>query len=155
MNTEISTFAKAPWTLGKDPGRVYDADGFEVVDTDSGPHCSRSYYEGGSDKHHWGEKPGEFYIERTEEEIAATARLIHAAPAFFTAVAGLPDLLDQPIQWVSALLAEYRTVLRFAKANGYEETDPGATSEMEAQVARLIDGVNEAIKQASDPALFK
>lgn len=85
----------------------------------------------------------------------ANARLVEAAPVMFKAVAGLPDLLDQPIQWVSALLAEYNRLLEMAKEMGYEEEDPDSRSTMQGEVRRLIDGVNAAIKQASDPALFK
>lgn len=67
----------------------------------------------------------------------------------------MPDLLDQPIQWVSALLAEYDRLLEIAKGMGYEEEDPDSRSTMQVEVRRLIEGVNTAIREASDPALFK
>lgn len=101
---------------------------------------------------------GEFPFDNIEvygPNQEANARLVVAAPKFFKAVAGLPDLLDQPIQWVSALLAEYGRLLEIAKDMGYEEEDPDSRSTMQVEVRRLIDGVNTAIKEASDPALFK
>lgn len=101
-----------------------------------------------------GEEPVDI-IEVHGPNQEANARLVVAAPAFFKAVAGLPDLLDQPIQWVSALLAEYDRLLEIAKGIGYEEEDPDSRSTMQVEVRRLIEGVNTAIREASDPALFK
>lgn len=69
-----------PWQLGKTKGHVYDANGFLVVDTSSEPYCSSSYYERAGDGEHWGERPAEYYTEREEDVIEATARLLRVAP---------------------------------------------------------------------------
>lgn len=66
-----------PWTSGSArTGRVFGADGYEVCDPTQGPHLHVDY---DSDRGHWATTPGA-YVDRTDEEIEANARLIAAAP---------------------------------------------------------------------------
>lgn len=84
----------------------------------------------------------------------ANGRLVTSAPLFFEACAGLPDLLDQPIDWVAALLEEFKQLHNWACENGYEIEDPSATMQMCQQVSQLIDKVRSAIRLASDRDAF-
>lgn len=84
------------------------------------------------------------------EQDHANADLIAAAPVFFAATAGELDLLDQPIDWVSALAARHSALIEWLETTGWEDEDPDATSQMFSAVSRLVSGVREAIAIATD-----
>jgi hypothetical protein len=76
MKTETETTAHTPGPWFEIEGRVYGADGFEVVDATQGPHLHKDH---DGSKGHWGSTPGS-HVEREEDEEAANARLIAASP---------------------------------------------------------------------------
>ena len=89
------------------------------------------------------QKKGFIATAKTIEDAA----IITAAPDFFKAVAGDPDLLDQPIDWVAALLAEYGEVIA---RTGYSVEDVDSHIEMCNKVRALISDVRAAIAKATN-----
>ena len=94
---------------------------------------------------------GEFIatVEMTDgmhpSEAYNNAFVLAASPDFFAATAGDPDLLDQPIDWVAALLASYEQLV---EKTGFVSDDPLAEIEMKSKVRGLVADVRAAIAKA-------
>jgi hypothetical protein len=85
-----------PWKVGKlyegNECSILDAKGFAICSIDSTA-ILEDYYEK-LNINNWSELPGKSYIERTEEELLAIAKLFVAAPDLLAAlqdIANLPD----------------------------------------------------------------
>jgi hypothetical protein len=82
----VSAHTPGPWRAVErhsDAVTVIDARGFEIATAESMPILLD--YAGKLAIDHWGERPGEAFIELSDEEQAANANLIAAAPDLLAA----------------------------------------------------------------------
>lgn len=76
-------YTPGPWVISRS-GDVFGADGYEVAEAYLNL-CLSLKWTNAKRKKHWGSTPGS-NIDRSEEEMAANARLIAAAPEMFEAI---------------------------------------------------------------------
>lgn len=71
-----------------------------------------------------------------------------ALEMFFSATARESDPLDQHIDWVQVLLAEYQDLLSWAIEIGYKEEDVDSRMLCQSKVKSLVENIRAAIKFA-------
>lgn len=113
---------KGKWHVGEDSD-VYDENGFDIVEMSHPMRIKENWEETGV--RHWGEKKGVSYVDTTDEEVEANARLIAAAPELLEVVLHMKGEMEKPLEEVEdgagkILYDKMQSVI--AKALGKEDS---------------------------------
>ncbi len=88
---------------------------------------------------------------QTDEKLARAKWLrdfFYSSPGLLRVMRPDGDPGVTPIEWVGALLADYKTLLERAEELGYQRVDPEAEDLMTAEVARFLREAERAIESA-------
>jgi len=84
----------------------------------------------------------------TSEQLEQHARLIAAAPELLDCLDGGLEYDPTPIDWIAALLADYKTLREIATEAGVENEDPDSEATMTSSVQRFLSKARAAIATA-------